>query len=62
MKRREKSELQEHCCCRQGGCIFQVMISQSNNKLKEFMTLCTELKIIGKNLFAFLNLEFEITF
>lgn len=54
MKRREKSELQEHCCCRQvicnlmgltGGCIFEVMISHSNNKLKEFMTRLFELKI-----------------
>lgn len=54
MERREKSELQEHCCCRQficnlmgltGGCIFEVMISHSNNKLKYFMTLHIELKI-----------------
>lgn len=54
MKRREKSEFQEHCCCRQvvcnlvgltGDCIFEVMISHSSNKLKEFMTLLFELKI-----------------
>lgn len=54
MERREKSKLQEHCCCRQlicdlmsltEGCISEVMISHSNNKLKEFMTLGTEFKI-----------------
>lgn len=54
MERREKSELQEHCCCRQPicnlmglteSCIFEVMISHSINKLKYFMTLHIELKI-----------------
>lgn len=44
-----------------GGCIFEMMISHSNSKLKELMTLHIELKLV-KNLFRFLNLEFEITF